>query len=142
MQTKIKQICKDLEKEYEIEILFCIEAGSRVWRMESENSDYDVRFVYKYKPYKYLQLNKPKEVIDRQYENKLIDVLGFDIYKFCKLLAQSNPTCIEWLESDIIYYGEQPKDLKSYATNHFNPISLYYHYASMCHSNYKKYIKS
>ena len=46
MNEKIKQICKNLEKEKKIKILFAIENGSRAWRMSSKDSDYDVRFVY------------------------------------------------------------------------------------------------
>ena len=46
MKEAIRQICKDLEKETNIRILFAVENGSRAWRLGSNDSDYDVRFVF------------------------------------------------------------------------------------------------
>mgnify|MGYP001199308942 CR=1 FL=1 len=151
MKEKIISICKQLEKEKNIKILFAIESGSRVWRMASKDSDYDVRFVF-VRPLKdYIQINKTAEVIDTAFDKDLkpcpvegsfIDVKGFDIFKYIKMLSSSNPTTIEWLMSDIVYYGEQSKVLKKFAIENSNRISLYHHYKSMCRNNYLKYLKS
>jgi len=54
----------------------------------------------------------------------------------------SNPTTIEWLNSDIVYYGRQNKVFKEFALKSFNKQALYYHYRSMCNNNYIKYLKS
>jgi len=151
MKEIIIQKCKQLEKENNIKILFCIESGSRVWRLSSADSDYDVRFVY-YRPLKeYIQINQRGDVITAHYDKQgnrmsaegcLLDFTGFDIFKFCKMLSSSNPTTIEWLLSDIEYYGEKPKEFINFAKKQFNPISLYWHYKSMCKQNYLKYLKS
>lgn len=151
MFAKIKDICKSLEKEHKVRILFAVENGSRAWRMESEDSDYDVRFVF-VRPLKdYLQVNKPSEVIEAYYdkngkpcsrEGSLIDVLGFDVFKYTRLLYSSNPTMIEWIVSDMVYYGRQNSAFKKFAVKHFDPKALYNHYKSMCSSNYLKYLKS
>jgi hypothetical protein len=151
MFAKIKNICKSLEKEHKVRILFAVENGSRAWRMESEDSDYDVRFVF-VRPLKdYLQINKPSEVIETYYDKKgkscspedsLIDMVGFDVFKYTKMLYSSNPTMIEWIVSDMVYYGRQNSAFKKFAVKYFDPKALYHHYKSMCSSNYLKYLKS
>src|SRR3989338_1585070 len=151
MKEKIKKICQSIEKEKSIKILFAVENGSRAWRISSKDSDYDVRFVFVRPLSEYVQINRPSEVINLFFdkngkqvgaESALIDVSGFDVFKYVKMLSSSTPTSIEWLGSDIIYYGEQNKIFKDFAFNHFNKISLYHHYKSMCRNNYLKYLKS
>ena len=58
------------------------------------------------------------------------------------MLSSSNPTTIEWLISDIVYFGRQNKVFKKFALQYFNPVSLYFHYKSLCRNNYLKFIKS
>jgi len=151
MKKEIQKLLKDLEKKNKIKILFAVENGSRAWRMESEDSDYDVRFVFKKELKKYISIEQPNDVINASFDNSfkpcnpegaLIDISGFDIFKILKLLLTSNPTVIEWLNSDIIYHGKQNKVLKHFAINNFNPIALYYHYKSLSKNNYLKYIKT
>ncbi len=151
MKNKIKYILQKIEKEKGIKIIFAVENGSRAWGMESKNSDYDIRFVY-YRPIKeYLVINPFESVISKSYDKKgnpmsqegcYIDIEGFDIFKFGKMLASSNPTVIEWLVSNTIYYGNKSKVFMNYAKTQFKTISLYYHYGSMCRQNYLKYIKT
>jgi len=151
MKNKIRKILKNLEKEKRVKILFAVENGSRAWRMHSAGSDYDVRFVFKRSLEEYVQINLPREVINAYYDenmnacdskNAFIDVSGFDVFKYARLLANSNPTTIEWLVTDIVYYGEQNKVFKEFALKNFNKTTLYYHYKSMCRRNYLKYLKS
>ncbi|MDP3765160.1 MAG: nucleotidyltransferase domain-containing protein [Nanoarchaeota archaeon] len=151
MEKTIQKICKSLEKEKKIKILFAVENGSRAWRMESKDSDYDVRFVFVGQIKYYIQINKPSEVIEGFYDingnpssiqNSIIDFSGFDIFKFVKMLSVSNPATIEWLTTDIVYYGKQNKIFRDFAIKNFNWISLYHHYKSMCRMNYLKYLKS
>lgn len=139
---EINKLLTEIEKTKGIKILFAIEAGSRVWRMASKDSDYDVRFVYVRPKKDYLRINKQADVIDTTTDN--IDIVGFDIYKFTKLLLSSNPSMIEWLKSDIIYIddGKTKELLKKFIEEKFNPIALYHHYRSMCKQNYLKYLKS
>ncbi len=151
MKEKIAGICRNIEQEKNVRILFAVENGSRAWRMDSKDSDYDVRFVF-CRPLKdYIQINPPGEVIEAffdkdgkpcQPEGALIDMSGFDIFKYAKMLSSSNPTTIEWLMSDIVYFGIQNNVFKKFATSNFNKISLYHHYKSMCRNNYLKYLKS
>jgi uncharacterized protein len=151
MKEKIKQTCQYLEKDKKIKILFAVENGSRAWRMDSKDSDYDVRFVFVRSIEEYIQINKPGDVIEICYdkegnlcgqEGSFIDMNGFDIFKFVSMLSSSNPTTIEWLVTDIVYYGEQNKIFKEFALKNFNKTSLYHHYKSMCRQNYLKYLKT
>lgn len=147
MKEKIREICKKLEKEKNIKILFAVENGSRAWRMHSKDSDYDVRIVFIRPIEEYIQINKPTDVMEAAFdkegkkceqEGAFIDIVGFDIFKFISMLSSSNPTTIEWLTTDIVYFGEQNKVFKEFATKMFNKISLYHHYKSMCRMNYLK----
>jgi predicted nucleotidyltransferase len=151
MRVELTKILRTIEERECIKILFCIESGSRAWRMESVNSDYDVRFVFVRPVDDYLLLNSKSDVIVDSYnehfdrvpqEGCFIDLEGFDIYKFLRMLSSSNPTVIEWLMSDLVYDGVIPSVLVDYAVDNFNPVSLYYHYKSMCRQNYLKYIQS
>ena len=91
IKKEIVKICKEIEKKHNVKILFAVENGSRAWKMESANSDYDVRGVY-FRPIKdYVQINKPKDVIQVAFNEKfekcpvqgsLVDVSFFDIFKF------------------------------------------------------------
>lgn len=145
VQELIKRQIEELESKHGIKILFAVEAGSRLWRMASEDSDYDIRFVFVQPLSSYISINAPnnmERVINHQMPEHKLDFVGFDLFKFCRLLAKSNPSVIEWLQSDIKYHGQVPKDLQRLAHHKFNPNSLRYHYFSMCRQNYHKYLKS
>lgn len=151
MKEKITQICKRIEEENGVKILFAVENGSRAWRMSSNDSDYDVRFVFAHPIEEYIKIIKPEDVIQLAFdeggnrvevEGSLIDLSGFDVIKYVKMLTDSNPTTIEWLMSDIVYFGEQNKVFKKFAVENFSAISLYHHYKSLCKNNYLKYLKS
>ncbi|HJV31164.1 MAG TPA: nucleotidyltransferase domain-containing protein, partial [Bacillales bacterium] len=67
-----------------IEVLFACEAGSRAWGIETDSSDYDIRFIFRYKDVKeYLSLRKAQDVLEWK---KPFDVIGFDLYKVCELI--------------------------------------------------------
>lgn len=146
MKEKIADLLKELEKEHNITILFAVENGSRAWGMDSKDSDYDVRFVF-YRPLKdYISLNKPDEVITAAFDENLqphevqgslVDMSGFDIFKYLKLLSASNPTTIEWLNSPIVYLGDNNISLKSYVATNFSQEKLFYHYFSLFKNSYK-----
>jgi hypothetical protein len=150
VREKIREICTSIESEHTVRILFAVENGSRAWRLSSRDSDYDVRFVFVRPLLHYLQITVPKPVITLGYDkegtrcerNAYIDITGFDIFKFVQLLANSNPTTIEWLMTDIIYYGKQNRAFREYTVNNFSSTALFYHYHSLSKNNFEKYIQS
>ena len=95
---KIQDILKDLEEKYQINIIYAAEAGSRAWGFESNDSDYDIRFIYLHiNKRKYVSLSKLKETIDGFSDDRLYDWQGFDITKGLRLLSVMNPALTEWV---------------------------------------------
>src|SRR5690606_797759 len=79
-------------------------SGSRAWGFESENSDYDVRFIYAHPGDWYLavDLEDRRDVIEYEIVDD-IDLNGWDVRKALRLFARSNPAFVEWIKSPIRY---------------------------------------
>lgn len=101
MREVILNKLNQMEKDFDIEILFAVEAGSRAWGFESTDSDYDVRFVYKHSVDTYLNLWRHSGNINIMDGD--LDFVGWDIRKALHLVCKPNPTLIEWLMSPIQY---------------------------------------
>ena len=142
MKEKIKQQLKSVEKENEIVILLAVESGSRAWGFASQDSDYDVRFVYIEKPQRYLSIDEGKDVIEYPV-NDLLDISGWDIRKTLKLFRKSNPPLLEWLHSPIIYCEkfEFAEKLREFSLTYFSPKSCLHHYLNMAKGNYRDYLQ-
>ena len=150
MKTKIQNLLKQIEKDNNIKIIFAIENGSRSWGMASKDSDFDVRFVFVRGINDYIRLNPAKEVLNAAFDKdlnpcdvqgSLIDMSGFDIFKYLKLLLASNPTTIEWLNSPIVYYGDNNLPLSEYMKENINQERLFKHYFSLFRHNYWEFIQ-
>lgn len=142
---KIPDILKELESKHDIKILFSLEAGSRAWMLESEDSDYDIRFIYRYNDIKkYLSIKSPPETIDGFSDDRLYDWQGWDIRKAILFLQKMNPSLCEWLYSPIIYYNDLEANFQSLSKQllqkNFRVIPLLYHYKSMAKKNFKLHI--
>jgi predicted nucleotidyltransferase len=147
---KVPEILKGLESEHNVRIIYAIEAGSRAWGMESEDSDYDIRFVYIHSdPKKYLSLWPLKETIDGFSEDRLYDWQGWDITKALRLINQMNPSIAEWLYSPITYMKADLVDgvdfvmtARKLIRDQNRVVPLMYHYRSMAKTNYKDHIEN
>ncbi|MBU2615569.1 MAG: nucleotidyltransferase domain-containing protein [Nanoarchaeota archaeon] len=136
MKSEIIKQIKKIEKEERVKVLFLMESGSRAWRWESEDSDYDIRGVY---IQDYLVVNKPREQIDKKIKD--LDITLWDLRKFLNLMMNSNPTVWEWLSSEIIYSDNRLRnELKRIFKKDFSPYKLQKHYISMARQNFHKYI--
>ena len=144
---KIEGILQDLEKTNEIKILYAVEAGSRAWGFDSNDSDFDIRFIFIHENRKkYLGLNKFKESIDGFSQDRIYDWQGWDITKCLNLIKKINPTIIEWLYSPIVYYKDAEFEktinlLKNLLIKQNRISPLLNHYKSMAKSNYISHIK-
>ena len=97
-QEKIVDILKELAEKNQIRIIYAVEAGSRAWKLESDDSDFDIRFIYVHNdPKKYVSLKQIKETIDGFSEDRLYDWQGWELTKALKLLHQMNPSIDEWI---------------------------------------------
>ena len=146
MKEHILEILNQIEKQYEVKILYACEAGSRTWGLSSVASDYDVRFIYIHKTDWYLSIDQARDVLEIPKHDKigipvnpLVDLSGWELTKALRLFRKSNPALLEWLHSNIIYYEEKPftGKMKELEPTVFSPIPSMYHYVKMAKANYK-----
>ena len=132
-----------IEKEFNVNILYAVESGSRGWGFANEDSDYDVRFIYMRPISDYLSIDRKRDVIDihdlgrREYDYDL-DLSGWDITKTLSLHRKSNPALREHMLHHMVYRGDIDflNGLPSFDLN-----TLKQAYGSMTYNNYMKYIK-
>ncbi len=128
-----------LEKQENIQILYACESGSRAWGFPSQDSDYDVRFIYIHEADWYLtiDLENKRDVIECS-DDKLYDIVGWDLRKALQLLYKSNPPLLEWLSSPIIYinYRDFLIEFKNIAVNFFSPSTCMHHYRNIAQQFY------
>lgn len=142
MEQKIRQALREIEQQEQIEILYAVESGSRAWGFPSQDSDYDVRFIYRRPKNWYLKLEKTADHLEIPI-NEQLDICGWDLDKTLKLLQKSNPALLEWLNSPLIYH-ENPQfiaALRQLSTDSLNEQRLIYHYLHMAEGNYREYLK-
>jgi hypothetical protein len=135
----------EFEKEHAVTVLLAVESGSRGWGFSSEDSDYDVRFVYRSNSLaSYLTLSKPKDSFDWIEQENNCDFEGYDIYKFYDLLLKSNMNIIDWLFQSNIYVDGLPskEELKAVVKNGFNRRTYISHNYGLCKKNYHRYFVS
>jgi predicted nucleotidyltransferase len=139
---RIDAALQTIAVENGVQILYACESGSRAWEFASRDSDYDVRFLYVRPVEAYLQLDVPRDVIERPIVDDL-DINGWDIFKALRLLRKSNPPLIEWLYSPIVYRETSPciAQLREVARQGYATPAIFYHYRHMAYGNYHQYIE-
>ena len=45
MNVLVSEKLAEIERDYDVTVLWAIESGSRAWGFESPDSDFDVRFI-------------------------------------------------------------------------------------------------
>ena len=133
MKEMIIQKLKEIQEEYQISILYACESGSRAWGFASPDSDYDIRFIYMHDINWYLSINDRKDSIDFPVDDNLLDIGGWELRKTLKLIAKSNATPFEWLQSPIKYVDnpEARKMIWKAGETCFNPKTLIHHYTGI-----------
>lgn len=139
----VNQELDNIEKEFNVKVLYAVETGSRGWGFSNEDSDYDIRFFY-IRPVKdYLRIDTMRDVIDNHdLEEKDylydLDFSGWDITKVLSQYRKSNPNLREHILHTMIYRGNCDflKGLPD-----FDLTTLKHAYGSMTYNNYMKYIK-
>jgi predicted nucleotidyltransferase len=127
-----------LERDFEIKICYAVEAGSRAWGTSSKDSDYDVRFIYVHKKDWYLSIDQKRDVIEHPINEKL-DLSGWDLRKALQLFRKSNPSLLEWLHSNIVYYQDFSllEKMKQLEDQVFQPKASLFHYLNMAKANFR-----
>ena len=132
-----------IEAEENLKILYACESGSRAWGFESQDSDYDVRFFYIRPPAWYLSIQKRRDVIEQMLENRLLDLVGWDLPKTLELFRKSNPPLYEKLRSPIVYRetGSFLSRISDLIPQYFSPKACLHHYHHMAQGNFQKYVQ-
>ncbi|MFT9598259.1 nucleotidyltransferase domain-containing protein [Mesobacillus sp.] len=142
MKDHIITVLNQIEKEYEVKILYACDAGSRALGFASPDSDYDIRFIYIHKKDWYLSIDQQKDVIEIPKEDPLstivdpkLDMVGWELTKTLRLFRKSNPSLLEWLNSKYVYcnhayLAEKLKSMqdtvishKAYINHHLNLVT-------------------
>ncbi|MBB5753604.1 nucleotidyltransferase domain-containing protein [Prosthecomicrobium pneumaticum] len=103
--ARIDQRLAGIENAENVDILLAIESGSRAWGFPSPDSDYDCRFIYRRELKDYLRLDPLRDVIETPLD-AVLDVNGWDLAKFLKLLLKGNAVAVEWLMAPFVYGGQ------------------------------------
>ena len=92
---------KNIEDKSNVKAIYACEVGSKNWKSDSPNSDYDVRFIYISPKSKYLDKNH-KDTIKVEF-NEDFDIYGYDLFKILKEVKTQEYTPFEWVNSGIQY---------------------------------------
>jgi uncharacterized protein len=132
MKPEILAALDSVEQQYSVRILCAVESGSRAWGFASQDSDYDVRFIYAHPKDWYVSVFERRDVIEPQADG-VLDPSGWDLRKALRLFSKCNLALNEWLNSPIVYreLAGFRIQLQSLIPVFFNPIAAVHHYSSM-----------
>ncbi|MBQ6230768.1 MAG: nucleotidyltransferase domain-containing protein [Eubacterium sp.] len=140
IEKEIRDNLDEIERKYNVKILYAIESGSRAWGFASPDSDYDVRFIYQQKKEEYLRIDPGKDVIEWQLD-EVLDINGWDLKKALLAFAKGNPNVMEWANSPIVYRKAEEWDMISEAARYFfSEKASLYHYYGTANSTYHGYL--
>lgn len=142
MRNAIEKELDALESDRGVKVLLAVESGSRAWGMASPDSDYDVRFVYARTVDDYLRLEDVRDTVEWRLDETL-DITGWDLRKFMRLLRGSNPTAFEWLSSPLVYREDEAfTAVREVAGKCFSRKASAFHYIGMAKGEQKVIAKS
>jgi len=134
------------EREQRVKVLYAVESGSRGWGFASEDSDFDVRFIYVHEPEWYLGAapEEKRDVLELGIEMTPVgelDINGWELRKALKLFRLSNPPLLEWLSSPLVYreIGPLAPLLRNAAPVCVSPIRIWHHYRSLMEKSRARY---
>lgn len=132
IDAQIQTLLNDIEAELDIHILLAVESGSRAWGFPSQDSDYDIRFIYMHDKDWYASVFPKRDVIENRFIGDL-DASGWDIRKALQLMHKGNAPLLEWLGSPIVYRKDIQKisSITDLAAKSFNAKAVFYHYLSL-----------
>ena len=144
IRDEIIERLSKIENEENVTIFFACESGSRAWGFPSEDSDYDVRFLY-LRPsdwYLSIDLESKRDVIECPI-NDLLDISGWDLRKALQLFIKSNPPLLEWLSSPIIYRekGCVSQRIRDLIQEYYSRVKCMHHYLHMAQGNFREYLR-
>lgn len=127
-----------IELDNAVRILYACESGSRAWGFASEDSDYDVRFIYVHAHDWYLAIDEARDVIELPV-NSVLDIGGWELRKALRLMRKSNAVVFEWLQSPMVYRSDAVAldGLVQSMPEYFNLRAGAHHYLSMARNTFE-----
>ena len=137
------EILKELRKielDNDIEILFACDIGSRALGYATEDSDYDIRFIYIQHSKKYLSVSDCKDIIKFNVNN--LDFVGYDIKRMLKFISSYNIASRMMLYSNsIILDTGIGSELRAISKRFFNKKLFIKQYAGLAGNSYRTHIE-
>ena len=132
MKEVILEKLKSIEYQFDVNILYACESGSRAWGFASPDSDFDVRYIYVHKMDYYLSIDEQRDVIELPI-NDVLDINGWELRKALRLFRKSNAPLYEWFQSPIVYAEDKDfvESIRSLIPCHFSARAGMHHYLSM-----------
>lgn len=142
VQTIIPAHLREVEQQYHVKVLLAVESGSRAWGFESQNSDWDVRFIYVHRPEWYFRIEDQRDVIEHMYDDD-VDLAGWELRKALCLLRRCNPSLLEWIHSPVKYEvdSEFYHRVLAVEKDFFNPVKCMYHYNRIYNKHNERYLR-
>ena len=142
MKIRVPQKLEEIEREYDIRVLYAAESGSRAWGTCRGDSDFDVRFIFIRPLESYLKLEEEKDVLEFPIEDSW-DMCGWDLRKLLKLLHNANTQIYEWFASPVVYVDKGfSRSLRPLLEEFFSKKTACYHYLHQADLKNKKLFQS
>lgn len=141
MRERIENELTVIEEAEGVRIVYAVESGSRAWGFPSQDSDYDVRFLYVRPVDAYLSIMPVRDVIECPISD-VLDINGWDMQKALGLFRKSNPSILEWLHSSIVYLDrlDVASSLRDLEPIYVTMRSSLYHYLSLAKGQWQRYL--
>jgi hypothetical protein len=103
MRIKVMDKLHEIEQGEHVKILYAVETASRAWGFASENSDWDVRFIYVHSLPWYVSIAQQRDVIEYMSDDRMLDMVGWDLKKALALMRHDASSINEWLHTPLTY---------------------------------------
>ncbi len=142
VSRRVQTALSRIEEEQGVRVLYACESGSRAWGFASQDSDYDVRFLYVHRREWYLSIEDRRDVIEQPLCEEL-DVSGWELRKALRLLRKSNPPLLEWMKSPVVYQRDPvfTSEFEELAEMFYSPRRCFSHYLHMASGNWREYLE-
>ncbi|ETO35913.1 putative Cytosolic Protein [Reticulomyxa filosa] len=142
---------QELEKEYQMKIIYMVERSSRVWGTSHPKSDFDVKAIMCYSPRQYYSPTKermwefkrvfgPRSKQSQVGANLDLELTCIDILNLGSGIFKNDPNIFEIFHSPVIYWMDSKiTPIRSIIDDVYNWRRLAAHYSSWAYSNLRQF---
>lgn len=130
---------KELEKIYNINILFAVETGDKAFGLNASDALSTVRFIFKHPVEQYLKFTGKYETIE--WVDDDIELYGIDLRKAINMITESNRNIYEWVNSSIRYLDKDfGHRLKPVLEQYFSIETILSQYQTVIHNQMEGFL--